>query len=426
MPPSSPFRRILSAAALCLTLAASAAGCGRPPATVVDLGQARITGMRAFVTARTTGPGGLMMPVAAGNLMPCDASRIDVEIEVRAVLHGSTREEIFTTSPADFAKRVQQQPHEYTPLGIEDGAAYAKAHTIDAKQFQLVTEGGLAARRGELAADVDLLSGAFLGHSMTVRSPRIPQLDHTISWRHDLSCSRRAGTEAASGGNGARGSDAGRITAYVTKVRSASSGPMLFIVLEEDGKSRFVVAPESSKFVIYANGGHGGTGAAGGDGGHVDLVIDERFTELWDAVSWEALGGRGAPGTPNGNAGSGSKKPGDVLLSLIARTDLPKGIAMLDSPVKAPRLPKKRVTPPPPPRPPVASKPSPPPPPSGARSKRDDIEIDLPLLDPFDGRSPTGRPPKPPSTKPPLPKPPAPKPHLPLHIRDNDVLGGRR
>lgn len=373
-------------------------GCAIPAAKHTDLSYAHITSIRVHTSARSAAQGGPISDVTYSSHLPCAATSVQLEVELRAKLPGSEVEQVFTTSPASFARRVRDQPAQYVGLGIDDGYAYGVAHWLDEGAFRLQASGGLRAAPTGLSAQVDPLAGVFIGHALTVRLAAHPEPAVEVGWKQDLSCQRSAGFIGDPSG---QGRDGPALVARVTKVRTVSSGPVLFGVLERGGASSFFVGPLDTPFTIYSHGQDGAAGQPAGDGGSVTIVLDERFPELAGYLVPQSKGGAAAPGATKGANGVGSIEAGDVLLALIGRADLPVGMAFLDSPIRLskPRPPQRVV--PPPARPPPARPPS------------------APAIAP--------KPPLPTSRKPAKPpRPPAPNKRPAPPAADNDLLLMRR
>lgn len=380
-------------------------GCAASNPNHPDLSHARIASIRVFTSARTAVAGGPISDVTYSSHLPCGATNLDVEVEVRATLPGSNVEEVFTTSPSAFARRVRDYPAHYVGLGIDDGYSYATQHWLDERSFTLTGIGGVRARREGLVADVDELTGAFLGHDLTVRYASHPEPALNVGWKQDIQCRRSVGFI---GGPAADvGSDGPALVAYVTKVRTVSAGNVVFGVLERDGASSFFVGPIGMPFTIYSHGADGAPGRAGGDGGTVKIITDERFPDLFGSLVPQSKGGAGAP---NGESGSQTVESGDVLLTLIGRNDLPPGMSFLDSPVKIAKQkrPKLRPLPPPPPtKPPFPSTERPQPGASPKIMREFDSRFGLPAPRPR-----PAKPIKPKPSTPPLPKPDRSEIHL--------------
>jgi hypothetical protein len=267
------------------------------------------------------------------------------------------------------------------------GADLFRRTRAAAADLDLRASGGLRRQPrtadGRLLLDVDPLLGAFMGHELEIVHDGAPA-KLAASWKQDISCHREVGVTGKDGhGAQAAGDEGPRLTAYVTKARSSSLGPVTFVIVEGTGKPLYWVAPLGADVTIHASGGAGGPGGRGGHGGTVEIELDERFPELEKHVSWQARGGKGNGGG-DGLDGEGSVRSGDVLLTLIARSDLPAGFSILDAPIAAKHarlrpLPRARPQRPPPFRDPskvhrpIVSKPRKPP------------ERSL-ILDPLDGR----------------------------------------
>ncbi|NUP09848.1 MAG: hypothetical protein HOW73_27695 [Polyangiaceae bacterium] len=218
--------------------------------------------------------------------------------------------------------------------------------------------GGLSRSDGQQGFRIDPVLGAFAGFEVTF-SGDAPVAARSLRWTQNIDC---LGWEGAVGDAGTEdrpdGAAGPKISAFVTKVRSPSAGVVLFAVLEHDGKHRYAIAPGDATLVIYSNGGDGARATPsrrpgkGGDGGRIAVVVDERFPELINKVQFHASGGRGGDGITQGQPGAGEVSTGDVLLDLIARSDLPRGLALLDAPIaiKQKLRPRRPVPPPPPPK----------------------------------------------------------------------------
>lgn len=306
-------------------------------------------------------------------------------VSFHALLDGGDRRDVTSAATLPCGTRAIEavvQIESSAPGSEPFGRTRATAAELDVQ-----VAGGLrvqSADDGRLLLDVDPLAGAFVGHQLEIVHHAAPA-KLAASWKQDISCHREVGVTGRSGqGPGAGGEDGPRLSAYVTKARSSSLGPVTFVILEGTGKPLYWVAPLGSPVAIYAHGGNGGPGGDGGRGGTVEVEYDERFPELNRLVTWQARGGRGGGGR-DGSHGEGSLRAGDVLLTLIARSDLPAGFSVLDAPIAARNgklrpHPIRRPRPPqPPPRdpskvhPPVISRPRKPPDPSL-------------LFDPFDAR----------------------------------------
>lgn len=333
-------------------------GCAASNPKHPDLSHAHIASIRVFTSARTNVAGGPISDVTYSSHLPCGATKLEVEVEVRATLPGSSVEQVFTTSPTTFAKRVRDDPAHYVGLGIDDGYAYAKGHWLDERSFALTGIGGMRARREGLVADVDELTGAFLGHELVVRSTTHPEPAMQLGWKQDIACRRSVGFVGDPSARKSEGSDGPALVAYVTKVRTASAGTILFGILERDGASSFFVGPVGTPFTVYSHGADGTQGRAGGDGGSVKIITDERFPDLLGQLLPQSKGGLGGAGALSGEGGTQTVESGDVLLTLIGRSDLPPGMSFLDSPVKITKQNRPKLRPLPPPLPPKPSAPS--------------------------------------------------------------------
>lgn len=146
-----------------------------------------------------------------------------------------------------------------------------------------------------------------------------------------------AGSPGGQGGNGTDGQPGPRISAFATMVKTPFYERLIAVKITGDVDD-FVLVPEGQAFVLRAaggdggsggSGGHGGSGGSGGSGfvggnggqggqggnggnggnggpgGSVELVFDNRFPELGNAIKLEAPGGNGGSAGGAGDGGSG-------------------------------------------------------------------------------------------------------------------------
>jgi hypothetical protein len=56
-----------------------------------------------------------------------------------------------------------------------------------------------------------------------------------------------------------------------------------------------------------SSGGYGSSGANGGHGGRIEVLVQEADMDLLIAVSWDVSGGRGGAAGAHGDGGRGGK-----------------------------------------------------------------------------------------------------------------------
>lgn len=158
-----------------------------------------------------------------------------------------------------------------------------------------------------------------------------------------------AGSSGAPGGDGSAGAEGPRITAHVTKVKTAYYDELVAVHLSGAVTDLLLFPPEQT-LTISARGGAGGAGGsggpggaggsggggnpggrggdggaggggarggAGGPGGWVELIVDDAFPGLRDRIQIDVsggpggAGGAGGPGGQGGSGGSGTGKSAD-------------------------------------------------------------------------------------------------------------------
>lgn len=151
------------------------------------------------------------------------------------------------------------------------------------------------------------------------------------------------GGDGRSGGSGGDGGDGGAgpsLVAYATYVKTPFYDRLIAIRIEGNDADFVLVHPEAGVTLVATGGdggpggaggrggdggrggsgnpaGNGGRGAAGGNGGNggrggaggtIEVVLDERFSDLSSAIHTDTSGGRGGlpgPAGPAGRAGRG-------------------------------------------------------------------------------------------------------------------------
>lgn len=347
--------------ALCL-LPLVLLGCSSGP---VSLEGAKVVDVRVYAYA-TTAEGGEPADgkdLAKADQLPCLATELRLAIEVRAVPQGGTKPEVFSTG-GGLADRVKTNPADYKDIEVGDAASYEAAHPLSLDDLEL--QGSEAVKierttpsssggepRTEIAiVKIDKKKSSFSGYEISASPKAASDKKVTKLWAPDFSCEKRTVISAPSGDlNHRRGDNGPNVTVYVTKANTPF-GELVLALVEHGGTSRYVIVDPSAPHTFASQGGTGVAGTsveAGGDGGAggtIQVLIDKRYPDLEAALKWEAPGGKGGRGAPDGKdgpPGQGSVKLSeDVMKVLAQRRDLPTGVTLIDPPKVSEPKPKKK------------------------------------------------------------------------------------
>jgi len=361
-------------------------GCASGP---VSLSGAKVTDVRMYAyTGRPGAPADVSVDLTKADQVPCDATEINLAVEVRAVLAGATREEVFS-SGGGMKERIKANPGDYKGVAIGSPYDYEQSHTFDMRALDFQVSDGITLERhgktnsggmyssgsDELELEqvkfrLDHKKAALTGFEIIAFVKDAPDKKATRTWKPNLSCNQKTLVIGGAGDLEHTSGDPGPIvTVYVTKATGPTGETVLAMVEYAEGpegapktqRTQFVLLPVGGPHVFVSQGGNGvdessaRPGGKGGAGGTVQILVDDRHPDLQTGLSWEAPGGRGGRGGPDGPPGSpgqGGVKVAGVKKAFGKKVaDLPKGVTLVD-PVEAPEPPKPpRPEPPKPPKP---------------------------------------------------------------------------
>lgn len=368
-----PFQLLLASALL--------AGCASGP---VSLAGAKVSDVRVFAFTGKPGAPTDSVDLTKLDQVPCDATEINLAVEVRAVLAGADREELYA-SGGGLKERIKASPAEYQGVDVGSAYDYEQSHMFDMRSLDFQVSPGVTVERqgntnsggmyssgsDQLALEqvkfrLDHKKAALTGFEITTFVKDAPDRKATRSWKPNPSCNQKTLSIGGAGDLEHTSGDPGpTMTVYVTRANGPAGETALAMVEDKEG-TRFVLLPIGGPHVFVSQGGNGvdessaRPGGNGGAGGIVQILVDDRHPELQTGLSWEAPGGRGGRGGPDGQpgpAGQGGIKLADVKKVFGKRiADLPKGVTLVD-PVEAPEPPKPPKGPPT--KPPKADPPKP-------------------------------------------------------------------
>ncbi len=346
-----------------LTMLLATAGCASGP---VDLARAKIVDVRAFVSSDPTSP--VTTDLATLEKMPCEVADLKVAVEVRAIPEGGKQPEVFVAG-GGLTARVKADPGKYPGVDPHDALAYERSHSFDLSAIDFEAKGGFSVDRvsssgGEGGRDneqvhlkIDREKGAFAGFAVTVRPKGAPDKKLEKILPPNLSCNAVTRVMAPAGDLKHPSGDPGpNVAVYVTKA-SFTFGDAVLALVVHGSTAKYVLLDPSSKHTFVAAGGNGveGTsaqpGGDGGTGGVIQILVDDRFAALQNQLAFEAPGGKGGRGAPDGKegaAGQGSIKASpEVIGFFMKRKDLPAGIKLDEPPPEDPKKgPKPKPIPP--------------------------------------------------------------------------------